>query len=139
MSKVAKDNPTTYSGGYNRFRVKRKVCLNGFVVIGGWEEAFVNFCYATSIDIKQTGECFSYMFEGVDRNYYPDFYLPAYDTWVEVKGQTYPKDIAKWDSLINTHHKKLIVLECNEIDDVKKGLFNLSDFIQRCTLQSSLI
>jgi hypothetical protein len=49
---------------------------------------------------------FSYVHENVNRKYYPDFYLPDFDMWIEIKSTYYynknPKiEQLKWKSLKN--------------------------------------
>ena len=55
---------------------------------------------------------------GRKRNYIPDFYLPEYDTYIEVKG--YWTDAARYKmaSVQSTNVVKVVILE--SLDDVKK-------------------
>ena len=85
MQKAVKDYPDSYAGGYNRGRVKTVTCSNGFVVIGKWEQTFVEFCISNDIEIHQPNTGFSYEWNG-SRTYFPDFYLPQLDQWIEIKG-----------------------------------------------------
>lgn len=117
MKLIAKQNPDTYSGQYNRGKVKLQECSNGFVVIGSWEKTFVDFCVSNSIQITQPKQGFSYIWEG-PRTYYPDFYLPTFDVWVEIKGVETERDRSKWCSLRNTHKQKLMVIDKKTIHDL---------------------
>jgi hypothetical protein len=72
-------------------------------------------------NIKQ----FSYEWNGV-RKYNPDFYLPEYDMFVEIKGYETSRDLAKWSSVTN-----LIVIKGNEIEEIKKH--------NRCKLLDQMI
>lgn len=129
MSKVAQENPDAYGGRYNRFGVKEKVCTNGFKVLGGWEETFVNYCHINHIEIEQPKVPFSYIFEGKQHHYYPDFYLPEHDLYVEVKGLEEDRDTAKWNSLTTIHEKRLVIARLPEIKAIRNDAFNFLDFI----------
>ena len=125
MASVASTSES-YSGRYNRGFVKEIICRNGFKVLGSWEELFVNFCLGNNIEIEQPHTPFSYIFEDRSRAYYPDFYLPEYDLYIEVKGYETDKDKAKWYHLQNTHGKNLMVIKLNEITSIKNNSFTLS-------------
>ena len=131
MSKVARENPDVYSGRYNRYAVKRIVCLNGFTVLGSWEETFVNYCYTNGIEIEQPRVPFSYEFEDKVRSYYPDFYLPEHDLIIEVKGLELPKDVVKWDTLVNVHGRNLAIVRESEIKEIRNGVFNFTEFVTK--------
>lgn len=117
MQKAVLEHPESYAGGYNRGRVKSIICSNGFNVLGSWEQTFVEFCLSNHIEIQQPNTGFSYIWKGT-RTYFPDFYLPESDQWIEVKGLETDRDGAKWDSLRNTHGKKLKVIDKNLIHNL---------------------
>lgn len=54
------------------------------------------------------------------RTYFPDFYLPNLDLYIEVKGYERERDLAKWSQF----PEKLIVLKKQEIEEIKKGTFS---------------
>lgn len=114
MRKIAAEKPGSYSGGYNRGRVKTMVCSNGFTVIGSWERDFVEFCVEKRILIEQPNIGFSYVFGG-ERTYYPDFYLPDLDLYVEIKGYQTDKDLTKWNFMRVVHKKRLVVVRVTDI------------------------
>jgi len=124
MQKAVLDHPDSYRGTYNRGNVKELICSNGFKVLGSWEQLFVEFCISNNITIKQPEIPFAYEFEGT-RSYFPDFYLPDTDVYIEVKGMQKDKDLAKWNSLINTHSKELVVITKTAINLIKKNKFTL--------------
>ena len=109
MKRAVHRNPKSFSGGYNRGRVKTMVCSNGFVVLGNWERSFVEFCIEHDIKVEQPNSGFSYQWNG-KRTYFPDFYLPETDQWVEIKGLQTERDLAKWQAMRDTHKKDLLVL-----------------------------
>lgn len=120
MKLVVKENPESYSGGYNRGRVKSLLCSNGFNVLGEWERSFVEYCVEHNIKIEQPNVGFSYQWNG-NRTYFPDFYLPETDQWVEIKGLQTERDLAKWDSIRNIHKKNLLVLS-GGIDQIRTDI-----------------
>jgi hypothetical protein len=119
MKKAVKENPNSYAGGYNRGRVKSILCSNGFTVLGKWEQKFVEFCIKEKIKIEQPNTGFSYIWEG-ERTYFPDFYLPEYDLWIEIKGLETERDRAKWKSIIEIHHKNFFVIDKNNINKLNE-------------------
>lgn len=54
------------------------------------------------------------------RTYFPDFYLPESDMWIEVKGYETERDIAKWESMINVHKKNLNIVKSKEIKNLNE-------------------
>lgn len=119
VQRAVKENPDSYAGGYNRGRVKSLTCSNGFTVLGKWEQTFVEFCLSNNIEIQQPNTGFSYEWNG-SRTYFPDFYLPQSDQWVEIKGYETERDRAKWDSMINFHKKNLIVIKQKEMKNLNE-------------------
>jgi hypothetical protein len=63
---------------------------------------------------------FKYQFDGT-RTYYPDFYLPTFRCYVEVKGHVTVKDEAKWRDF----PEKLLKIRKKEVDLIKKNEYNL--------------
>ena len=52
-----------------------------------YELAVVIYCLDHNIGILRNDKSFQYTYEGKTLNYYPDFYLPEYDMYLEVKGR----------------------------------------------------
>lgn len=124
MKLAAINNPHSYSGNYNRGKVKSYEYL-GFTVIGRWELAFVQYCLEKCIQIVQPNVPFSYEWNESIHVYFPDFYLPEYDIYIEVKGYFTERDSCK----ISQFPHKLKLIEKKEIQKIKKGCFNLTDFL----------
>lgn len=110
-----KKYPENYRGRYNRGYVKSIICSNGFIVLGSWEQKFIEYCIKNNIPVEQPNIGFSYIFEDKERTYFPDFYLPNIDTWVEIKGYKTDTDIAKWYYIQNRHNKKLLIIDKTNI------------------------
>ena len=73
----------------NSTRLKKSVYC-GYNMDSGAELKFAMLMEANNIKwIKNTTTSFPYTFQGNQHRYYPDFYLPEYDHWVEIKGRPY--------------------------------------------------
>lgn len=118
MSRVAKENPTSYSASNVNGRVK-KIEYNGILLDGGWELLFVQWLDSNNIKWIRNIEGFQYEWNGI-RTYYPDFYLPDFKKYVEVKGYMRERDLIKWKSV-----KNLIVIDKESIKIIKNGNFKL--------------
>lgn len=85
------------SGGYREnSTIKHKSVYKGFSLDSGAEKLFAMLLDSLVIKwTKNSTTYFNYVGEdGKKRKYYPDFYLPDYGKWVEVKGKFYAdKDV----------------------------------------------
>jgi hypothetical protein len=118
MRRAVNNNPDSYTSS-NRGRVKQ-IEYKGIKFQGSWELEFYKYCEANSIECFRNTEGFKYVWQG-ERTYYPDFYLPKYDSYVEVKGYKTERDEAKWKQF----PKKLLIIDKKDIDNIKKGIYNL--------------
>lgn len=59
--------------------------------------------------------------DGVNRSYYPDFYIPSLDIYLEVKGLYDEKAQDKMKRVMSTNKVKLYMLYANHIEMVKGG------------------
>jgi hypothetical protein len=80
----------------------------GIDLHGTWELKYAQYLDSVGISWIRNTDSFSYIFEGKDRKYTPDFYLPETDEYVEIKGYKTEKDESKWIQFPS--HKKLKVL-----------------------------
>jgi hypothetical protein len=63
-----------------------------------WEVLFVQFLDKYNILwVRNTNDSFEYTYKNSPHKYYPDFYLPDYDLYIEIKGYFSEKDINKWE------------------------------------------
>jgi pyruvate/2-oxoacid:ferredoxin oxidoreductase beta subunit len=116
MKKAVEKYPESYTSS-NRGRTKQ-VIVDGIKFQGQWELEFYNYCIANNIKIERSNEWFEYEWNGT-RKYFPDFYLPEKNTYVEVKGYETDRDKAKWKYF----PKKLKVIKKEEIKKIRKGCF----------------
>jgi hypothetical protein len=118
MRQVAKDNPDTYSSS-NRGRTKQ-IEKYGIKFQGSWELKFYEFCIENRIEVLRNFDGFPYIWNG-ERTYFPDFYLPELNAYVEIKGYKTERDVAKWAYF--PHH--LIVIQAYEIKQIENSSFQL--------------
>lgn len=85
----------------------------GIRLYGSWELKYAMYLDSKNIQWEQNKKRFPYVYEGKDRFYIPDFYLPKEDIYIEIKGYETEKDKAKWQYFKHT----LIVLK---YDDLRK-------------------
>ena len=112
--------PESYSSS-NRGRTKQ-IIIDGLKLQGQWEVDFYNWCKSKSIKIDRPMQSFDYEFDGI-RKYFPDFFLPDYSLFVEVKGYETEKDMAKWRDF---PHKLLIVRKA-DILQIRRNKFSLPE------------
>jgi len=118
MKRAVEKYPGSY-GASNRGRTKR-IDKHGISFQGKWELEFYEWCLSNSIKIIRPEEGFPYVWEG-SRTYFPDFYLPDHDLFVEVKGYETERDRAKWKAF----PRKLTVVRRQQIEQIRRNKFVL--------------
>ena len=121
MKKAVELHPDSYTKNNVVGRVKN-IIYNNVKLKGGWELLVAKWFDENEIKWEHETKYFEYEWNGV-RRYYPDFYLPDYDFYVEVKGYQTERDDAKWLSVSN-----LIVIKSNDIKKIKNKTYKF-DFI----------
>lgn len=123
MKRAVLENPESYTKS-NRGRVKH-IKKYGLTFDGSWELKFYEWCLSKNIKIIDNKEFFDYIFKGKSHLYNPDFYLPDYDIFVEVKGYYDEKDLAKWEHF----NKKLFILKDDSIKLIDNMKFKIEYII----------
>lgn len=118
MKRAVENNPESYTSS-NRGRTKQ-IIYKGIKFQGSWELAFYKWCESNNVECDRNSEGFAYEWNGT-RTYFPDFYLPSFDTYVEVKGYKTGRDDAKWQQF----PKKLLIVDKKDIDMIKKDCYNI--------------
>jgi hypothetical protein len=118
MKRAVEKNPESYTSS-NRGRTKQ-IIYNGICFHGSWELKFYQWCENKKIKIVRNNKGFKYIWNG-ERTYFPDFYLPEHDTYIEVKGYKTERDNAKWEQFPN----KLITVVKKDIIDIIKNSYEL--------------
>lgn len=97
ISKAVKGKTGGYREGSNKWRKcflekdDKKIYLDS-----SYELRFVKLLESFDIKWERNYRKFFYEYKEQKRNYIPDFYLPEYDLWIEVKGWEKPIDKFKW-------------------------------------------
>jgi hypothetical protein len=87
---------------------------------GSWERDVANFLNLENIKWERPKNSFTYIFENKQREYFPDFFLPDYNVYIEVKGWKQKKDFKKWKYF----PEKLLVID-------KGSIYNLKSFFDK--------
>ena len=116
MKRAVEKYPGSYSSS-NRGRTKQ-IVVDGIKFQGRWELEFYQYCKDNCILIERSNEWFEYEWNGT-RKYFPDFYLPELNLYIEVKGYETDRDIAKWRDF----PKQLKIIKKQDILDIRKGCF----------------
>lgn len=116
MKQTVSNFPESYSSS-NRGRTKQ-IIFDGIKFQGKWELVFYQYCINNDINIRRCNEWFEYDWNGI-RKYFPDFYLPDKNIYVEVKGYQTDRDLAKWSAFPHT----LVVVRKEDIEAIEKGCF----------------
>lgn len=119
MKRVVRERPESYSASNVNGRVK-KVEYNGIIFDSSWEVIVAKFLDDNNISWERPKNGFEYIWENDTHLYYPDFYIPSMDLYIEVKGYKRSRDEYKWKSVSN-----LIVIKRKEINAINKGLYTL--------------
>lgn len=132
MKIAVADHPDSYMGNTNKL-IKR-VYYDGIYFMGTWELEFYKWCIANNIKVERSKMWFEYNWNGV-RRYNPDFFLPDLNIYVEIKGQQYERDLAKWNQFTESLH----VLKLSEVNQIKRGNFSLEILLEKkwCVKQVS--
>ena len=92
------------------------VSYNGVDLHGSWELKYAQWLDKNGIRWERCKRSFSYMYASKMRRYTPDFYLTDTDEFIEIKGFTTDKDLAKWQQFPDS--LKLTVLTKKELQDL---------------------
>lgn len=109
MKKVVLENPESYSSQNVNGRIK-KYEFNGMTFDGKWELKVAECLVNENIEFTNIIEPIEYEFNGNEHSYFPDFYLPDFDLYIEVKGLVREKDPYKWSAVPN-----LVIFKQTEI------------------------
>lgn len=120
-----------YSISRERPRKKFKAGIyNGIECDSSWELAYLLYCLDNNISIVRNHRGFKYRWDDGEHTYFPDFYLPEEDTYVEIKGYKVDRD----DQKINQFplDLKLKVIKKDDMKPILKEVRRIhgNDFIE---------
>lgn len=128
MKEAVKDHPQSYSSRNVSGRTKM-VEFDGKIFKGTWELDVAKYLKHLSILFEQPTTPFDYSWNGSIHKYFPDFFLPEYETYLEVKGYQRERDLAKWAVV-----PKLIVIAKKEIDEIRTDRYDLLGILARSSM-----
>jgi len=83
------------------FSKSRTIEYNGIKFLGSWEVKFAKYLDNKNIKWERPHKTYKYIFENETHRYLPDFYLPEYNLYIEIKGYPSFKDFSKWEQFPN--------------------------------------
>lgn len=111
-------NPDSYSASNVCGRVKI-VEYNGTKFHGQWEVEFAKWLDSKGIVWERPSEPFKYFWKDRWHLYFPDFFLPEKNLYVEVKGYETERDRCKWSVIPN-----LLTIKLNDLKIIRQGKFD---------------
>jgi hypothetical protein len=122
MSMVMKLTVLKHPESYTKNNVVGRVKImdyKGIKLKGTWEVIVAEWLDKNNVKWEYETRSFDYEWDGI-KKYYPDFYLPEFNIYIEVKGFETERDRAKWKNIPN-----LIVFKLNEINQIKNNTLGL--------------
>lgn len=114
LSKIMSDKRKQKPDYINNSVTHRSGYYKGILCQSSWELAYVLYAIDHNINFVRNEKSFSYIFEDKEHSYFPDFYLPDCDTYVEIKGWYDPKSQAK----VAQFKQKIILLQAEEMKPI---------------------
>ena len=119
MKKAVRKYPDSYSASNVSGRTKTYE-YNGFKLKGTWELAVAHWLDLNNIKWTNKIEPIEYTWNDSSHLYFPDFYLPELDLYIEVKGYQRDRDLQKWKEVDN-----LLIIRAKEIKEIKNNTFTI--------------
>lgn len=109
----------TVAGGYREGSVKnhKHGTYKGFYYDSSWELIWIKYALNNGIVFERNTEGFPYIYKGAAHKYYPDFYLPEEDRYVEIKGYK----STQWEAKKAAFPYKLEVISKKEIEYLRSS------------------
>jgi len=122
MKEIVKEHPESYSSSNVSGRAKIfefEYFGKNYKFKGSWECIIAEKLFEDNIFFENEITPFEYIWEEKKSThlYFPDFYLPEYDLYLEVKGYERQRDRDKWKVVDN-----LKIIKQKEIDMLKNGI-----------------
>lgn len=125
MKNAVLNNPDSYSHSNVSGRVKSFDFLDSFnnkiKMKGKWELKFAVFLNDKNIKWTNVIKPFPYFWNDSWHLYFPDFYLPDFNVYVEIKGYERERDIQKWCQF----KEKLYKIKKYEISNLDRWYLNI--------------
>lgn len=124
MRRAVLNSPDSYSANNVCGRVKITEYKNE-KFHGQWEVDVAKWFDSKNILWERKTLPIEYNWNGKKHLYFPDFYLPKYNLFVEVKGYETERDRCKWSALDN-----LVIFKSAEITAIRKDCFEFAPLAQ---------
>lgn len=97
--------------------------VSGIKVQGTWERNIAEKLNELSVKWEKIRDYpFRYIKDNKEHRYSPDFYLPEFDCYLEIKGFWWGQDREKMDLVINQNpDKNIIIIEKDDYEKVMQG------------------
>ena len=79
------------------FSKARTIEYKGYKFQGSWEVTFAKYLDNLNIKWERPNKKFDYIYNNDNHKYLPDFYLPDYNLYIEIKGYPTQRDFCKWE------------------------------------------
>lgn len=112
MREVVRNNPDSYSKNNVCGRVKMIEYRPGVMLKGSWEVKVAEWLDSINVVWESEVNPQPYFWNASERMYFPDFYLPEYEVYIEVKGYKTERDDAKW----NQFNGRLLIIDKKSIN-----------------------
>ncbi len=112
MKDVLLRSPESYSSSNVCGRALKSM-YNGFLMHSSWETLTAKWLDKHSIKWIRVVKGIPYIWKNAEHLYFPDFFLPDYNKYIEVKGYETERDRAKWRAVSN-----LVIFKQSEITNL---------------------
>lgn len=123
MKLAVLNHPEVYNISQIHLRIKH-FKKNGFIIDGKWELEVTEYLEQNNIEWIKPKISFSYFWNNSYHRYFPDFYLPKYDRYIEVKGYETERDKEKYKCI-----KDLILIKGNDINKIRNNSYNIFEYL----------
>lgn len=138
-------HPRKVLDGYANSTIAKSIELDlgdtKLLLRSSYEVIAVKHMISLGIDFEYEEHRFSYLYGGYYHSYYPDFYLPKYNVFIEVKPESFEDDeinIRKLDSVISSGYNIFYVNE-RHLKDVESFNKRLCDCIPQRLSESNIV
>jgi len=115
MADAVEKHPESYS--YKNYCGRsKKILYKDALLHSSWEYEVAVWLDNHNIQWTRKVLGFKYFWSSSIRTYYPDFYLPDLNLYLEIKGYKTDRDLEKWKSI-----KNLVVFEKDKILEIKNN------------------
>ena len=130
IREAIKNNPESYSSSNVNGRVKRINYNENITLDSSWEFIVAKYLDINNIKWERSQTGIQYFWENSYHTYFPDFYLPEYNIFIEVKGYERERDKAKYKSLDN-----LILIKQKDVKMIEENKYDIFKIINEKLIQ----